>query len=760
MGQNLGPLNIRDSYQDLVQISGSQITNGTGSLISELDVTVTTANTASYVAGANVDGAVANATNAVTATSATTATSASHALIADNGGVTSIIAGTNISIDQGTGAVTVSAADAAAINTGSFFVDASVSDATLTFTQGDGSTLDRTVDNVSNAAFATNAGSATNATNATTADTASYVQGANVDGTVALATTASYAISASEADNAATATSASHALIADSVLGSIENAVSASYILGSGVDGAVALATEVDVTTQTSGQYRVAFTDEVGTDSGISNSTTLLWDQSSGALNAGNSVTATTFNGNLSGNASTATSASYATSASEADSASTATTASYVAGANVDGAVANATDAVNADNVALASDATDAERFVTFVGFQSGDYPILTDAGLKYNPSTNKLTTTGDLAIEGVADVSASIALAAEGGGDPFPFVGDAEITGSLTISGSITFVGGEGRVVLNEIGLAISPDLGVLYPNLLIGSRAGANLTTGTQNTVIGPEQLFGDGAGENLTTGQQNVIIGAAAGHSLNQASNNVVIGHGNLQSGTNNSNRNVYIGDAVARDVTSGDNNTRIGRWSGYNANGASNAVSVGYRSGWKDLGSRNIFIGENVVGQNSANFTDSNHLAIGSSETAADNLLFGYHGTSAARFLDVNGALNVSGSIVASGSVAGEVGVLAIASNTASMDCSTGNFFTLALPAGGAVEIDPSNIQKGSTVSLEITQNATAATVTFPSEVTFEGGNAFEVSTASGAKDVMTFISFDGSNFRATGLKDFS
>ena len=39
MGRNLGPLNIKDSYEGLVQISGSQLTDGSGSLIPSLDVT-------------------------------------------------------------------------------------------------------------------------------------------------------------------------------------------------------------------------------------------------------------------------------------------------------------------------------------------------------------------------------------------------------------------------------------------------------------------------------------------------------------------------------------------------------------------------------------------------------------------------------------------------------------------------------------------------------------------------------------------------
>ncbi len=46
MGRNLGPLNIKDSYEGLVQISGSQLTDGSGSLIPNVDVTASNATTA------------------------------------------------------------------------------------------------------------------------------------------------------------------------------------------------------------------------------------------------------------------------------------------------------------------------------------------------------------------------------------------------------------------------------------------------------------------------------------------------------------------------------------------------------------------------------------------------------------------------------------------------------------------------------------------------------------------------------------------
>jgi len=117
-------------------------------------------------------------------------------------------------------------------------------------------------------------------------------------------------------------------------------------------------------------------------------------------------------------------------------------------------------------------------------------------------------------------------------------------------------------------------------------------------------------------------------------------------------------------------------------------------------------------------------------------------------------------SVDGNLTISGSVVGEVGVLTDAAGTTTMDCSLGNFFTLAMPAGGTTALTPSNIQAGQTISVKITQNATAALLTFAASVDFEGGTAFTISTGAGEVDVMTFISFDGTTLQATGLTNFS
>ena len=63
---------------------------------------------------------------------------------------------------------------------------------------------------------------------------------------------------------------------------------------------------------------------------------------------------------------------------------------------------ANTTSVANSINVGTNLNSTDADQFVTFVENNSGNNPIRVDAGLKYNPSTNRLTA-GSYAGDGSA---------------------------------------------------------------------------------------------------------------------------------------------------------------------------------------------------------------------------------------------------------------------------------------------------------------------------------------------------------------------
>ena len=99
MGFNLGTERIQDTYQQLVQISGSVLLDGSGSVIPTISnisvVSSSYATTSSYAVSAGTSTSATTATSAShalyanqagTATSATTATSASHALYANQAG--------------------------------------------------------------------------------------------------------------------------------------------------------------------------------------------------------------------------------------------------------------------------------------------------------------------------------------------------------------------------------------------------------------------------------------------------------------------------------------------------------------------------------------------------------------------------------------------------------------------------------------------------------------------------------------------------
>ena len=60
------------------------------------------------------------------------------------------------------------------------------------------------------------------------------------------------------------------------------------------------------------------------------------------------------------------------------------------------------TNVGSASNVGTNVNSTDADQFITFVGSSSGNNPIRVDAGIKYNPSTNRLTV-GSYAGDGSA---------------------------------------------------------------------------------------------------------------------------------------------------------------------------------------------------------------------------------------------------------------------------------------------------------------------------------------------------------------------
>jgi len=98
----------------------------------------------------------------------------------------------------------------------------------------------------------------------------------------------------------------------------------------------------------------------------------------------------------------------------------------------------------------------------------------------------------------------------------------------------------------------------------------------------------------------------------------------------------------------------------------------------------------------------------------------------------------------------GSLRGQVSALSISGNTASVNLSTNNFFTLALVHGTNTHINPTNLNPGQTVNIRVTQGTLGTgTVSFPSIVDQPSGSLYTGSAVSNAIDIVTMITFDSS-----------
>jgi hypothetical protein len=121
--------------------------------------------------------------------------------------------------------------------------------------------------------------------------------------------------------------------------------------------------------------------------------------------------------------------------------------------------------------------------------------------------------------------------------------------------------------------------------------------------------------------------------------------------------------------------------------------------------------------------------------------------------------INGTLLVSSSMVYSGSVRGQVFPITITSNTASMDCALGNFFTVTLPAG-STRLQATNIQPGETLSLRILNSTSGSQLTGSSAVKFPTGFSYVPTNIVGTTDIITFLSFDNSAIFAVAANYFA
>ncbi len=150
---------------------------------------------------------------------------------------------------------------------------------------------------------------------------------------------------------------------------------------------------------------------------------------------------------------------------------------------------------------------------------------------------------------------------------------------------------------------------------NTALGSRAGRELTTGTENVFVGVD------AGNGNTTGIENVAIGTGAAYTAATASRNVSIGHDAGTGATNaavdnviighnagdaalTSTQNVIIGKDSGTALTSGGDNVLLGFNAGAAMTTGDNAVMIGSGAGDVNTASWSVFVGKDAGGANTS------------------------------------------------------------------------------------------------------------------------------------------------------------
>jgi len=132
--------------------------------------------------------------------------------------------------------------------------------------------------------------------------------------------------------------------------------------------------------------------------------------------------------------------------------------------------------------------------------------------------------------------------------------------------------------------------------------------------------------------------------------------------------------------------------------------------------------------------------------GSYATTGSNSFIGTESISGS--LNLTGSMGVNGNMVYSGSVRGKINALTVSSNTASIDCSIGNFFTLGLVAANTYHITATNIQPGETITLRVTQPISGSGgVTLAPNIKYPNGYQYIATPQANAVDILTFLSFD-------------
>lgn len=116
----------------------------------------------------------------------------------------------------------------------------------------------------------------------------------------------------------------------------------------------------------------------------------------------------------------------------------------------------------------------------------------------------------------------------------------------------------------------------------------------------------------------------------------------------------------------------------------------------------------------------------------------------------------GTETITGSVIITGSAYGNVVALTISSNTASIDMSRGNFFTLTLASSTTTRLEATNIRPGETANVLITQPATSGSLVLGSMFKTNYNYPYQVTTSGSAQDLLSLVSFTTASIYLLGV----
>jgi hypothetical protein len=229
-----------------------------------------------------------------------------------------------------------------------------------------------------------------------------------------------------------------------------------------------------------------------------------------------------------------------------------------------------------------------------------------------------------------------------------------------LTSAGTSVAVGSGalGSVTTNGSNTAIGYSAGAALTassTTLVGFQAGKALTSGTFNTAVGFQALqtattaadcsafgynsltvntgsdnsaFGYISGTALTSGVQNSFFGSNAGKSLVTGSSNA--GFGYTAMGAATSGQNAAFGAQALQGLTSGSENTAVGYRALASLTTNGDSVGVGWSAGWQSTAANGCYVGYQA---GAALTTGTGNHAFGynallTASTATNNSAFGY------------------------------------------------------------------------------------------------------------------------------------